>query len=121
MCGNGGILTAADLRAYEPRILVEQPARYRGHEYVTGFDQVGYEALNILETFDLASLGRDSAGFRHLVAEATAAAFADNGAWFGDPDVVASPVRGLSSPRLRRAPRRRHLARARPAASGRSG
>ena len=94
---NGGILTAADLRAYEPRILLEQPARYRGHEYVTGFDQLGYEALNVLAQFDLASLGPDSLGFRHLVAEALAAAFVDNGAWFGDPDVVASPVRGLSS------------------------
>ncbi|MDX6569773.1 MAG: gamma-glutamyltranspeptidase / glutathione hydrolase [Gaiellales bacterium] len=97
VCGHGGILTAADLRAYEPRILTEQPGRYRGHDYVTAFDQLGYEALNILEHFDLAGLGADSLGFRHLTAEALAAAFTDNGAWFGDPDVVESPVRGLSS------------------------
>jgi gamma-glutamyltranspeptidase / glutathione hydrolase len=98
VCANGGILTAADLRAYEPRILLEQPARYRGHEYVTAFDQLGYETLNILGRFDLAALGPDSLGFRHLAAEALAAAFVDNSAWFGDPDVVESPVRGLSSP-----------------------
>jgi gamma-glutamyltranspeptidase/glutathione hydrolase len=97
VCGNGGILTADDLRAYEPRILTEQPGRYRGYEYVTAFDQLGYETLNILEQFDLAGLGADSLGFRHLVAEALAAAFADNSAWFGDPDVLESPVRGLSS------------------------
>ncbi len=42
-------------------------------------------------------LGADSLGYRHLVAEALAAAFVDNNAWFGDPDVVSSPVRGLSS------------------------
>ena len=95
---NGGLVTAADLRAYEPRILVEQPARYRGHEYVTAFDQVGYETLNILDRFDLAAFGPDSLEFRHVVAEAMAAAFADNSAYFGDPDLVESPVRGLSSP-----------------------
>lgn len=97
VCRNGGLLTAADLRAYEPRILTEQPGRYRGYEYVTAFDQLGYETLNILERFDLGALGPDSLGYRHLMAEALAAAFTDNGAWFGDPDVVESPVRGLSS------------------------
>jgi gamma-glutamyltranspeptidase / glutathione hydrolase len=98
VCANGGLVTAADLRAYEPRILLEQPARYRGHEYVTAFDQVGYETFNILDRFDLAAFGPDSVEFRHVVAEAMAAAFADNSAYFGDPDLLASPVRGLSSP-----------------------
>jgi gamma-glutamyltranspeptidase/glutathione hydrolase len=98
VCANGGLVTAADLRAYEPRILLEQPARYRAHEYVTAFDQVGYETLNILDRFDLSAFGPDSLEFRHVVAEAMAAAFADNSAYFGDPDQVASPVRGLSSP-----------------------
>ncbi len=98
VCANGGLVTAADLRGYEPRILLEQPARYRGHEYVTAFDQVGYETFNILDRFDLAAFGPDSLAFRHVVAEAMAAAFADNSAYFGDPDLVESPVRGLSSP-----------------------
>ena len=98
VCANGGLVTAADLRGYEPRILLEQPARYRSHEYVTAFDQVGYETFNILDRFDLAAFGPDSLAFRHVVAEAMAAAFADNSAYFGDPDVVESPVRGLSSP-----------------------
>lgn len=94
----GGILTEADLAAYCPRILRESPAIYRGTRYVTGYDQVTYEALNILGHFDLAALGRDSAEFRHLVAEALACAFTDSMTHYGDPDFEAAPVEGLASP-----------------------
>jgi gamma-glutamyltranspeptidase / glutathione hydrolase len=97
----GGILTEADLAAYRPRILYERPQRYRGLDYVTCFDPVGYEALNILDRFDLAGFGPDSLEYRHFVAEAMAAAFVDNIAYYGDPDFVPdSPVAGLSSPEL---------------------
>jgi len=93
----GGILTAADLAAYRTRILEEKPARYRDRDYITAFDQVGYEALNILDQFDLAQLGRDSVAFRHLVAEAIACAYADSMAHYGDPEFEKSPVEGLAS------------------------
>lgn len=93
----GGILTAADLEAYRTRILEEKPGRYRGLTYSTAFDQVTYEALNILGTFDLARLGRDSVAFRHLVAEAVACGFVDSMAHYGDPDFEKSPVDGLAS------------------------
>jgi gamma-glutamyltranspeptidase/glutathione hydrolase len=93
----GGILSREDLRAYRPRILREQPQRYRGLDYITCFDQVGYEALNILDRFDLAGFGADSLAFRHLVAEALAAAYVDNIAFYGDPDFVpTSPVAALA-------------------------
>jgi gamma-glutamyltranspeptidase/glutathione hydrolase len=95
--GHGGILTLADLRAYRPRILKERPCRYRHLDYVTAYDQVAYEALNILDCFDLKSWGRDSANFRHVMAEALAAAFVDNMTHYGDPDHVKSPVAGLTS------------------------
>lgn len=96
--GHGGILTAADLAAYRPKLLREKPARYRGHDYITGFDPVGYEVFNILQQFDLAGYGPDSVEYRHLVAEAFGHAFADNMQYYGDPDFVRSPVAGLSSP-----------------------
>jgi gamma-glutamyltranspeptidase/glutathione hydrolase len=92
------VLTADDLRAYRPRILIERPSRYRGHDVVTTWDQVGTEALNILACFDLASMGRDSVAFRHVMAEALACAFADNMTHYGDPDFEQSPVEGLASP-----------------------
>jgi gamma-glutamyltranspeptidase/glutathione hydrolase len=94
----GGILSEADLAAYRPRILRERPQRYRGLDYVTCYDQVGYEALNILDHFDLASLGPSSAAFRHIVAEAMAMAFVDNITHYGDPDFVpTAPVDALAS------------------------
>ena len=85
---DGGILSREDLENYRPRILREKPRRYRGLDYITCCDPVGYEALNILEHFDLGALGPDSLEFRHLMAEALAATFVDNIAHYGDPDVV---------------------------------
>ena len=58
---------------------------------------MSYEALNILNTFDLKRLGRDSLGFRHLVAEALACGFTDSMTHYGDPDFEKSPVEGLAS------------------------
>ena len=96
--GGGGLLGREDLAAYRTRTLLEPPLRYRGHRYVSCYDQVAYEALNILERFDLRGYGPDSYQYRHLVAEALALAFTDSMAHYGDPDFVSSPVRGLSSP-----------------------
>ena len=94
----GGILSEPDLANYRPRILKETPARYRDLDYVTCFDPVGLEALNILDRFDLKSLGADSVAFRHLMAEAMAAAFVDNIAHYGDPDFgPPGPVAALAS------------------------
>ena len=97
VCGHGGILTAADLAAYRPKVLREQPAVYRGRPYISAYDQVSYEALNILDHFDLAGYGPDSAEFRHLAAEAIGHAFSDNMVHYGDPDHTRSPVNGLAS------------------------
>ena len=98
MRANGGILSGADLDAYRTRILREWPQRYRNHDYVTCFDQVGYEALNLLGHFDLRRLGSDSHRYRHLVAEALAVAFTDSMTHYGDPDFEKAPVNGLAHP-----------------------
>jgi gamma-glutamyltranspeptidase/glutathione hydrolase len=97
MAEHGGILSAEDLARYKSRVLLEEPLEYRGHAYVSCFDQVVYEALNILEGFDLPSFGPDSFAYRHLVAEALAIAFTDSMRHYGDPDFVRSPVKGLAS------------------------
>jgi gamma-glutamyltranspeptidase/glutathione hydrolase len=98
VCSGGGLLTTSDLRAYRPKVLRERPGRYRGRDYVTANDQVGYEALNILEHFDLTALDPDGLAFRHLMAEALGLAFTDNLAHYGDPDHTRCPVAGLASP-----------------------
>ncbi len=93
----GGILSEDDLAAYRPRVLLEQPTQYRGLDYTSCFDQVAYEALNILEHYDLAAFGPDSFEYRHLVAEALGVAFTDSMRHYGDPDFVRAPVAGLAS------------------------
>ena len=64
------------------------------------------QQLKLLEGFDLAALGHNSADYLHLVLEASKLAFADRERYYGDPEFVeraAGPaaVRGLR----RRAPR----------------
>ena len=93
---HGGILESADLDAYRTRILREWPQRYRNLDHITCFDQVGYEALNLLGHFDLRRYGSDSHAYRHLVAEALAVAFADSMTHYGDPDFENAPVNGLT-------------------------
>lgn len=93
----GGILTAADLEDYRPKVLAEQPATYRNYSYITANDQVGYEALNILDQLTLSEFGPGSAGHYHLLAEALSCAFVDNVAHYGDPDRVPAPLHGLAS------------------------
>ena len=96
MRSHGGVLSTADLDAYRTRVLREWPQRYRNHDYVTCFDQVGYEALNLLGHFDLRRYGSDSHVYRHLVAEALAVAFIDSMTHYGDPDFENAPVNGLA-------------------------
>jgi gamma-glutamyltranspeptidase/glutathione hydrolase len=118
---NGGILDSADLAAYQPKILREKPASYRGHLYVTANDQVGYEALNILERFQLTRYAPDGVELRHLMAEACGHAFSDNMTHYGDPEHTRSPVNGLASPAFaaeRAAAVRLDRAAARPIAPG---
>jgi gamma-glutamyltranspeptidase / glutathione hydrolase len=93
-----GILTADDLAAYQPKITVEPGAWYRGIRYSTAGDPVGYEALNILGCFDLASYGPESGEYRHLMAEAMGHAFVDNMHHYTDPDLGPSPITGLANP-----------------------
>ena len=101
MKSHGGVVEAADFARYE--VVSRDPVRgtYRGHQIVSfpppssgGVHVV--EILNLLERFDLASMGDGSAEFAHVVAEAMKLAFADRARWLGDPDFARVP-RGLLS------------------------
>jgi gamma-glutamyltranspeptidase/glutathione hydrolase len=94
----GGILSAEDLAGYRPKVLEEQPASYRGLQYVTAVDTVGYETLGILSCFPLGALGVGSAAHYHLLAEAMGHAFADNASYSSDPDFTDEPVQLLGHP-----------------------
>ncbi len=96
----GGIVTAEDLRQYEPTI--RQPLRgtYRGREILTmpppsSGGAVLIEMLNMLETHDVAKLGHGSADALHLLVETMRRAFADRAAYMADTDFVEAPIEGL--------------------------
>jgi gamma-glutamyltranspeptidase/glutathione hydrolase len=96
----GGLVTAADLAAYE--VKEREPIRgsYRGYEIISAPPPSSggvalIEILNILEGFDLAKLGNRSAGAIHLEAEAFRRAFYDRTDFMGDPDFAKVPVAQL--------------------------
>jgi gamma-glutamyltranspeptidase/glutathione hydrolase len=103
MKANGGIVTLEDLRTYEPTIRKPLRTTYRGHEILTmpppssgGIALI--EMLNMLEAYDLKSLGWQSAQYTHTLVEVMRRAFADRAQFLGDADFVKVPVSALVSP-----------------------
>lgn len=95
VAGTGGLVTAADLAAYRPRVGRQPLHAYRDVAYATCGDLVAVEALNILDVFSPDAAGQ--ARTYHLLAEAMAQAFIDNFAYGGDPAYEALPLAGLAS------------------------
>ena len=101
MCANDGIITQEDFENY--RIHRREPVRgaYRGYDIVSvaptssGGTAI-IEILNILEGFDITSLGFGTAASAHLLAEAMKIAFADRFEYLGDPAFVEAPVGALT-------------------------
>lgn len=98
----GGWMTMEDLKNY--RVVEREPLRgsYRGHEIITmpppsSGGVALLQMLNILERYDLKSLGFGSSASTHLKVEAMRRAFADRAHYLGDPDFVKVPVAGLIS------------------------
>jgi gamma-glutamyltranspeptidase/glutathione hydrolase len=96
----GGLITAADLAAYE--VKEREPVRgtYRGYDIIgapppSSGGVALIEVLNILEGFDLAKLGNRSAAVIHLTSEAFRRAFYDRTDFMGDPDFAQVPVAQL--------------------------
>jgi gamma-glutamyltranspeptidase/glutathione hydrolase len=90
MKANGGMLRAADLRAYRPVRREVLRGSYRGVEVLaapppSSGGQVLIEALNILEGYDLKAAGAGSPAAVHLTSEALRRAFADRAQFLGDP------------------------------------
>ena len=96
----GGLITAADLAAYE--VKEREPVRgsYRGYEILSApppssGGTVLIESLNILEGYDLAKLGDRTAQSIHFTTEAFRRAFYDRAEFMGDPDFAKIPVAQL--------------------------
>lgn len=91
MRANGGLISEEDLALYQA--VEREPVRgsYRGYDIVSmpppSSGGIGIiQMLNILEGFDLAAQGHNSAQYLHLLTEAMRRSFADRAAFLGDPD-----------------------------------
>ncbi|MBI2222825.1 MAG: gamma-glutamyltransferase [Acidobacteria bacterium] len=97
----GGVMTEADLAAYEGRIEEPTSATYRGLTiYKAGPWNQGpvlLQTLRLLEGFDLKSMGAGSADAVHVATEAVKLAYADRDRYYGDPDFVKVPMAELLS------------------------
>jgi gamma-glutamyltranspeptidase/glutathione hydrolase len=98
----GGLITMDDMARWQVRI--EQPVstEYKGIQVykLTTWTQgpALLQSLNILENFDLKSMGYNSTRYVHTLYQAMSLAFADRDFYYGDPYVAPEePIRGLLS------------------------
>ncbi len=101
MRANGGHITLEDLAQCETEHNEPLRGTYRGHDVVTNSPPGGglmvLEMLNILENFDLAAMGHNSADYVATVAEAMKIATVDKDTRMGDPRFVDIPMDELTS------------------------
>jgi gamma-glutamyltranspeptidase/glutathione hydrolase len=90
MTARNGLLDLRDFADHKADWVDAISTNYRGYDVLEmppstqGF--VALEMLNIMEGFDVASLGHNSADYLHVVSEAKRIAFADRGAFLADRD-----------------------------------
>ena len=107
MARNGGLITMADLAAYDAK--ERQPVRgtYRGYEVVSAPPPSSggagvVQMLQMLEGSSYSDAGFGSASAIHYVAECMRRFFADRAEYFGDADFTDVPLAELLSPEYAR-------------------
>jgi gamma-glutamyltranspeptidase/glutathione hydrolase len=99
---NGGLIRYDDLATHATRIEEPVSVTYRGHTvYKCGPWTQGpslLQALQILEGFDLKSMGRNRPEMIHTIAEALELALADRDTYYADPLFVDVPLADLLMP-----------------------
>src|ERR1700733_12347534 len=100
----GGLITAADLAAYEVKDRAPVIGNYHGYDIITAPPPssggiVLVEILNILSTYNLPNLGPDrSAPQVHIITEAFRRAYMDRADYLGDPDFTPQPLKEMANP-----------------------
>jgi len=98
----GGIITAADFANYKVTETAPVTCSYRGYKFVSAPPPSSggvtmCETLNILEGYDLKSMGFNSAASIHYLTEAMRHAYMDRNTFLGDPAFVNNPTDRLLS------------------------
>ncbi|AML59808.1 Gamma-glutamyltranspeptidase [Serratia rubidaea] len=98
----GGILTADDFANYKVTETAPITCSYRGYKFVSSPPPSSggvtlCETLNILEGYDLKSMGFNSAAAIHTMTEAMRHAYMDRNTYLGDPAFISNPIDRLVS------------------------
>src|SRR5436309_314615 len=101
MQANGGFLRKADFEKHASTWVDPVSTNYRGYDVFelppNGQGIATLQILNILEGFDLKSMGRNSAETLHAMIEAKKIAWADRAKFYADPEFAKIPLAGLLS------------------------
>lgn len=97
----GGFLTYDDLSRHHSEWIEPLSSTYRGYEIwelpPNGQGIATLQILNILEGYNIASLGFGSSDYIHLFTEAKKLAFEDRARYYADPNFSTVPVKQLIS------------------------
>jgi gamma-glutamyltranspeptidase len=97
----GGVLSMEDMQQHHSDWVAPISTNYRGYdvyEFPPNTQGIAaLEMLNIIEGYDLKSLGYQTAPYLHILLEAKKLAFADRDSYVSDPDFVNVPVDQLLS------------------------
>lgn len=92
----GGNFTMEDFRNHKSEWVEPLTTNYRGYDVYelppNGQGAMVLEMLNILEGYDLKSMGHNSADYIHLLVEAKKIAFFDRARYIADPEACHSSV-----------------------------
>ena len=98
---NGGFLSYEDLAAHKSEWVEPVSTNYRGYDVwelpPNGQGIAALQMLNILEGYDIASMGFGSADYLHVLIEAKKLAFEDRAKFYADPAFNDIPVQWLIS------------------------
>jgi gamma-glutamyltranspeptidase/glutathione hydrolase len=98
---NGGFFAAEDFAKHHSTWDAPLSTDYHGYTLwelpPNSQGLAALQMLNILENFDLKSMGRNSADYWHLLAEAKKLAFADRARYYADPAYAKLPIERLVS------------------------
>ena len=101
MTEHGGFLRYEDLAAHRSEWVTPVSTNYRGYDVYelppNGQGIAALQLLNILEGFDIKSMGFGSAEYVHTFVEAKKIAFEDRAKFYADTDFVDVPVDTLIS------------------------
>ncbi|MFP1935387.1 gamma-glutamyltransferase [Lonsdalea quercina] len=98
----GGIITAADFARYTVAETAPISCAYRGYKFISAPPPSSggvtlCETLNVLQGYNLKSMGFNSAQAIHTLTEALRHAYKDRNTYLGDPAFVRNPIDQLLS------------------------